>query len=276
MLTAPKCLVTTYTVTMNIRNFKEKDMNMEYKTLIKENFMNIRNVSIFHDRILSLVKTLGFDGFDFLNIDNNTPEQLVTTIPVEVFVKYEAEELWEYDIITDCLRNSSSPIFQSDVFRLLNDMPLNLSAQKQSIEVDRLLSNVGINDTYSIPIHMNRSRKKSVFSVYCTDIPQNHLARKVKVVENELYLLATSLSQFQESRPSRFFNPEEPKNILTNRQLEVLEVLAKHAVSHKDAARFLGIAPSTIEKHCKAAVTALGAVSVNNAIYLATTDFKLL
>jgi DNA-binding CsgD family transcriptional regulator len=252
-------------------------MNMEYKNLVKKKFMGIRNESVLHDRILSLVETLGFDGFDFINCDFTGVEPIISTVPVEVATRYESERLYEHDIIIDCFNNSSMPVFQSELFQTLNNMPYSLSAQKQAENIGKLLSSVGIHNMYSIPIDAVHSNyKKAAFTVYCNNMPANLLPKKVAKVKNELHLVASMITSFQNRKPARFFRLEASKNLLTPRQIEVLEVMAKHAVSQKDAARFLGIAPSTIEKHCKAAVLALGAVSVNNAIYIASTELDLL
>lgn len=251
-------------------------MNKRFTQIIDKNLHGIRNASTLHKRILHTLEGLGFDGFDIIKCNNTEIEPLLTTIPEEVFIRYETEGLDQNDIITDYINNNGKPIFQSDAFRLLAELPFDIGAKKQASQVERLLGSVGINNTYSIPSTIKDSNKKMVLSVYSTGSSSEALVEKVKQVESELSLLTTTISRFQETLPSSFFSPYDKKEVLTSRQIEVLRVLAKHSTSQKDAARFLGISTSTIEKHCSAAVAALNAVSVNNAIYIASTQLKLI
>lgn len=238
-----------------------------YNSDITRKLMQVRSHRQLDRVIQAKIEDLGFDLYDFSSTPTeNTTNFLTTSLPEGLVKTYIEEDFSTWDMFLDHLVTTEQPIFLSKQIEHFNRCEYTSHYYKKNRLIVELSRDYGLADSYSIPI-FPRGRKKCVFSVVSTKYGGIEFERLVLEKRNEIISLGNSISHVFHKNFKR--HPGFDDGVLTPREIDVLYSFAREVKTAQQAADYLNMSYSSVNKHIENIREALGAISTNNAIYLA-------
>jgi DNA-binding CsgD family transcriptional regulator len=225
-------------------------------------------------QILNILSDIGFTDFDCSQAAKFQEfDFILSTFPESMLTSYSEESLHNFDIVSEHVPNSSSPIFASVVREYVESAPFNTQYIEKNKTISQLMESYEYYDAYVIPVVDKILGAKWVFSICSRGNYKNSFKQKIFSQKNKINFLASSVVNHIVNTPI-IFNPYTKqlnrfRNPLTPREIEVLELASKNSYSYKEVASELGISVKTIENHFSSIRDSLGTTSNIHALYIA-------
>lgn len=218
--------------------------------------------------VVKALKVLGLDGFCFRPVGISEPNQL-SNWPAEFKAKYE--QYRAYDLVSQHAETQTSAIFFSTIADYVKNSPLHIESNERFLELCAAAKEIEWLDSYNIP-YTTPMGTNCLFSATHLGMEPNAFRDLIETCQPMLYLLGDILTNIAMARFAAFFFGAKVfrKRInITDRQQQLLNVLAKGNVTLGGAADKLHISLDTANKHIAAVKTALGAKTQASAVYRA-------
>ncbi len=241
----------------------------KFEECVKDRLGQIRRISYLKQQIGSIVNDLGFSHFDFSLIPStkNSLELMLNSIPESFANAYVSEKLYQHDLGLEVALHENQPIYLSSIYDAANHLPPGSQTKSTTHKIQELSNDYGFFDCYTIPLDLDKRSGKVIFSVMSEG--EDPICFKSKVMERraELNILLRAIFSITVNNFPSYFPYKSP---LTERQSMVISAYARGAKSTQQVAEQLHISVSTVNKHLEGIKESLGAVSVANAVYIAT------
>ncbi len=210
----------------------------DYLSLSKEG-------SDYYEKIHGLVKDLGFSDFSLAEFDSNVNViRHVQTIPEEMYIS--AYNPNDHDLVglhaTKC---PGKPIYLSDLEDAIKDNKSMEDLFSGYLNTYEVIKKFGYSDYYNIPIQSN-SNSTLLLSLSNYDIPIDTFKQSIAEKNEALNCLIMAIKR---SIP----NTSRLQDSLTEREIEILELLSNSDKPLSAIAKHLSIEESTVRYHLKSA-----------------------
>lgn len=216
--------------------------------------------------VAEAIEVLELDGFCFRPVGISEPNE-VSNWPAAFRAKYHQHRA--DDLLNQHAETQVSAIFLSTIADYVEASPVHLPSNEQFLQLCAAGREFGWLDGYNIP-YTTPMGVNCLFSVSKLGMEPKPFRTLVEACEPMLYLLGDILTNIAISRFSSFFfgaKAFRSKIRITDRQQQLLNVLAKENMTLGGAADMLHISLDTANKHIAAVKTALGAKTQASAVY---------
>jgi len=231
-----------------------------------------RSFDEFSTRIKKILEDLGFGEYAFsrTSATGEIPRPIIT-MPNAMNDVYFREGFYEHDLSLQCAMNDNGPIFHSVIEDYINEVPFVTDAITQNKEIFKLLKSFGYVDFYFIPIGAHNGNGRVLLSVATKQENVAQFRARVESCKDTLLQLAQAIDYVGTRKFPNFFlsENESQKIIITPKPLILLNILAQDDLTLAQTADKLSISIHTADKHISAVKKALGASTIQGAIYKA-------
>ena len=233
-------------------------------------------VKMYRKRISDVLMEIGFKDFEYVLAPVGCTEtNHIMTTPTETLENYVRGGYAEHDLLAKHATAKTSPIFLSDVADYAANSPFYSESNERTLDLFEMLKKHGYNDYYNLPFRSCVGTQNVMLSVTVRDADCEEFRAWVDERQDMLTLLADIVTYLGLSKfPTYFLGRAALANQvpLTQKQLQLLEKLAKSNVTLQGAADAMCISLDTANKHIAAAKTALGAKTQATAVYRAVAS----
>ena len=183
------------------------------------------------------------------------------TIDRNFINSYIDESLFKYDLVFQHIRCKETPIFQSDIEAWISEMCFSSHGTDGYKRILMRNRSFGMNDTYSMPIRSPIDGSLFNFCITSQGNCENRFRSGVDRHSRDLRVIALAMNEVgYKNHPEKFIEPiAHFKRIASSKPIEVLDMVVRQRMRHKDAAKLLGVHVNTINKHLISARTLLDA-----------------
>lgn len=217
--------------------------------------------------IVNALETLGLDSFSFVPVGVEGPRRL-SNWPDELQEAYN--QRIECDLIAKHAGSQMQPIYLAEIVDYVRSAPLDLEANSQFLELCELAAGHGLLDSYNIP-QSTPMDVNCLFSVSKLGMEPTEFHAWVEDRLDRLFFLGDLIANMTFAHYATYFFGvrafSRKTGGITPKQLQLLEWLAKHNGTLRDAAKALHISVDTANKHIAAVKAALGANTQASAVY---------
>ena len=188
----------------------------------------------------------------------------------DVMDEYKNKRLFVYDFVLQHLNFRATPIYLSTIQEEVSSLSFDNEFFRQNYEIYRLHAYYGIKDVYCIPVGSFSEGETFSLSVAAKGSTiadfQDLVARK----RSKLQALAKAVDYIGIKKYAAVFIEEKSSPIaVTQRPLQLLEVMARENLLLKEAANKLHIGLDTANKHMASVKSAFEAKTPAAAVYRA-------
>ena len=216
--------------------------------------------------IVQTLEVMGLDSFSFAPVGVEKPKRL-SNWPDSLHHTFN--ERVEHDLIAQHAETQTRPIYLAGIVDYIEKSPLDLESNVRFLELPQLAAEHGLLDSYNIP-YKTPLGVNCLFTVGKLGMDATAFKALVKRSQDLLYLLGDLVANMAVIRHAAYFFGSRAlagKISLTPKQLQLLEWLAKHNGTLKNAADAMFISLDTANKHMAAIKAALGAKTQASAVY---------
>ena len=230
-----------------------------------------RTATAFTNTLQRIVNDLGFSHFDITQVGSNLDlDIMLSTLPQPMLATYITEQLDKYDLSSEYINASLSPVFYSDFFHHFSTSPVLVEKIRKNLLIHELMKNYGFHDAYCCPIQKNNSDNKFIFSIHSEDeksdeFKQLTMNRRAKIAS----LSGVVCNLLSESSFLHSTDMAKKNNAvkLSRKQIAILEAMGKYSMTQQQAADYVGLSESTVKSYCKLIKNKLGKKTLNGAIF---------
>lgn len=216
--------------------------------------------------IVKILEVLELDSFSFAPVGVKNPKRL-SNWPGEL--QHALAEHAEHDLITKHAETEIWPVYLSDIVDYIERSPLVLESNAQFLALAKVAAEYGLFDSYNIP-YATPMGINCLFAASKLNMAAADFRARVEDGRDLLYLLGDLVANIAMARHSPYFLGSRAFSkvaTLTPKQLQLLEWLAKHNGTLKNAADAMYISLDTANKRVAAIKAALGAKTQAAAVY---------
>lgn len=185
--------------------------------------------------------------------------------------RYAREGFHQGDLVVKHLLTSKTPVFRSDISAHIETAPYETDFFQRHREATEYIQKCGLLDVFAIPIVGNDY--VASFSVSCHKLNPVLFRERVEKNIAKLRLIAILVDFIGKNRfPASFHPSVNPRVPITQRALELIEIVIKKDCSIGDAAQLMGIELSTANKHLKRAKQALNTDTIQGTCIAAIRE----
>ena len=205
------------------------------------------NVKEFKQRILSLIRSLGFDDYAFINLDCTGIKQIsLNTFPAKMIKKYFEQFMHTDDMVLERAISDSTPFFSSTIYNSVAQLPFNNRMTETMERIDRLYQAFGYYDIYCIPCRTKSGKfLLSVAKRHCVPTEFQNIALEAR---RSLMLLSTDVAHATTEKYPQLL-PHKKKVSINKKPLKILSALANDDMSISELAERLCISYVTAHHH---------------------------
>lgn len=228
------------------------------------------SIDDFAKRIRGLLSPLGIHSFWHFNLKSVVDVlDIFGVYPAELTRQYAKEEFYRDDLILRHMMTSDRPVFENRVYEYLEAAPIDSGLLERNLQILEHRRQHGLEQIFSIPIAAPDQR--AVFSVSTKGSDRE--AFEAVILRNicPLLMLAKGVDTVGRRRFPTLFHGGKVKAYIpiSDRPLQLLDLLAKKELSLKEAAAVLGISISTANQMIASAKKAFGVHTTTGAVVAA-------
>lgn len=231
-----------------------------------------KDIKDFHLRILTILKPLGFSDFILLRRKRKSSgiiEAPLGSMPERLIEEYRQRKFSQYDMTFDYLdAGNLEPVYLSMVTKTVESILLKTLQANKNLEILDFFREFGVNDAYLIPVRSKEEQEeppRAMFWIIAKDMEPDEFIPRVNRCKPILQLIADLVFYIGSTQ----FAIEKPEQVMDEKYLRLLSIMAKNNLSLQQAADKLFISLDTANKHMAQAKKALGSKHQPHTIYLA-------
>lgn len=222
------------------------------------------------ERTQTLLKAVGITDCGHVNLSCRADLlDVIGTYPASVVGQFKRHELHLYDAAYNPLCNIRTGVFRSSIDHYVLSAPFDFDGFERHKECCAFLEKNGVLDAYCVPIA--GGEVKSLFfcsSHFCAPM---EFQRIVMAHREAIHNLAIAFHQVGSERLAAQFHNKRGNEwvLLTERERELLQLLAAKDLTLNEAAEVLSVSISTANQHIAAAKKKLRASTTHGALIAA-------